>query len=91
MRDPHIDLADNTYSRLITTNIEERRRYGRLEGYTSATIGNHYLRLTMSGRQKQSFDGIPQDVRVGIRLHAGQVKQLRNFLNKWLDCHYKQN
>ena len=101
MKEPSIDIADNTYSRGKTTDINERRKFGRLVGHTSNTIGNHYLRLTMSEPRKTtewSWREIERtagpdkatETNVGIRLHAGQVKQLKRFLEKWLKCHYSQ-
>lgn len=99
MVEPRIDIADNTYTRGRTTDISERRKWGRLLGYTSNTVGKHYLLLVMcEPRDKMEFalrehervfGKIAEESRSGIRLHAGQVKQLLNFLNKWLDCHYK--
>ena len=99
MKDPTIDICDNTYTRNMTADINKRREYGRLEGYTSNTVGHHYLRLTMSEprtRTEWKWGEIARTAgadkanttRVGIRLHAGQVKQLRNFLDRWLKCHY---
>ncbi len=101
MNDPTIDICDNTYTRNTTTDIDKRREFGRLEGHTSNTVGHHYLRLTMSEprtRTEWRWGEIARTIgadkaittRVGIRLHAGQVKQLRDFLNKWLQCHYKE-
>ena len=97
MKDPTIDIADNAYTR-YTTDIKERRAWGRLRGYTSNTVGNHYLRLTMTEPRERTehawssiarATGRPADETVvGIRLHAGQVKQLKRFLEKWLKCHY---
>ena len=101
MKDPTIDICDNTYTRNMTADINKRREYGRLEGYTSNTVGHHYLRLTMSEPRKRTewqWGEIARTIgadkanttRVGIRLHAGQVKRLRNFLNRWLKCHYEE-
>ena len=101
MKEPTIDICDNTYTRNRTTDINKRREFGRLEGHTSNTVGKHYLRLTMSEprtRTEWQWEQIAltagadkaNTTRVGIRLHAGQVKQLRNFLNKWLQCHYEE-
>ena len=101
MKEPTIDICDNTYTRNITTDINERRAFGRLQGHTSNTAGCHYLSLTISeprtrtewrlGEISRTVGADKADTtRVGIRLHAGQVKQLRNFINKWLQCHYEQ-
>ena len=97
--DPSIDIADNTYTRGQTTDINERRKFGRLLAYTSNTAGAHYLRITMTeprSRMEWQWGEIERtlgpdkakEAVVGIRLHAGQVKQLKRFLEKWLDCHY---
>ena len=100
MKDPQIDIADNTYTR-YTTDIQERRAWGRLQGYTSNTVGNHYLRLTMTQPREKTerhwrsveinFGRSETETVVGIRLHAGQVKQLKRFLEKWLKCHYNHS
>lgn len=98
MKDPSLDMSDNTYTRGRTTDIDERRKFGRLQAYTSNTVGKHYLRITMSEPRKcteWAWNEIERtagkkctETHVGIRLHAGQVKQLKRFLEKWLECHY---
>ena len=101
MRDPSIDIADRTYTRGRKVDIAERRKYGRLEAYTSNTVGSHYLRITMSEPREQTEwvwrekartlgANAATETRVGIRLDAKQVKQLMNYLGKWLQCHYNR-
>ena len=101
MSDPVIDIADRTYTRGRKVDIAERRKYGRLEAHTSNTVGSHYLRITMSEpreRTEWAWQEIARtlgadkatETRVGIRLNARQVKQLMNYLGKWLHCHYRR-
>ena len=102
MSDPVIDIADRTYTRGRKVDIAERRKYGRLEAHTSNTVGSHYLRITMSEpreRTEWAWQEIARtlgadkatETRVGIRLNAKQVKQLMNYLGKWLHCHYHRD
>lgn len=98
MKDPTLEIVDDTYTRGRKCDIDERRAFGWLQAYTSNTVGRDYLRLTMiEPRSKTEWNwreierttiGKADETHVGIRLHVGQVKQLRRFLDKWLSYHY---
>lgn len=100
--EPEIDIADETYTAGAGADLAERRRWGRLIGHTSNTVGRHYLRLTMVEPRDRTEWSWGQhliltkrkctETHVGIRLNAKQVRQLRFFLDEWLDEHrqYKE-
>lgn len=98
MKDPTLEILDDTYTRGRKCDINERRKFGWLQAYTSNTVGRDYLRLTMIEPRSQTewywqeiartAIGNPDETRVGIRLHVGQVKRLRRFLDEWLAYHY---
>ena len=83
MKDPTLELLDDTYTRGLSCTIDERRKFGWLQAYTSNTVGRDYLRLTMieprsltewNWREMARETGDPPgETRVGIRLHVGQV------------------
>ena len=97
MKDPSLELLDDTYTRGRKVDIAERRKYGWLQAYTSNTVGRDYLRITMieprsetewGWRETERAGGKADKTHVGIRIHFGQVKQLRRFLDRWLAYHY---
>ena len=96
MKDPTLEILDDTYTHGRGADINERRKFGYLMAHTSNTVGHDYLRLTMqeprsrtewAWRETERVCGKATETRVGIRLHAGQVKRLRRFLGKWLEYH----
>ena len=98
MKDPTLELLDDTYTRGRTVDIKERMEFGHMTAHTSNTVGRHYLRITMSEPRSRTEwawqqtemacgKGKADETHVGIRLHARQVQQLKRFLEKWLRCH----
>ena len=94
--DPVIEMFDDTYVR-HAGNLLDRARYGHLTARTSNSVGRHYLRITLHQprtktewawkQQEVAGLGSATETHVGIRLHARQVKRLKRFLEKWLQCH----
>lgn len=94
--DPSIEILDETYTRHAASRAE-RAKYGHLTAHTSNTVGRHYLTIAMhEPRSRTEWCwkqnevaglGVATQTNIGIRLHAGQVKRLRRFLDRWLQCH----
>lgn len=76
----YLDMADTTYSR--GENIEECRKWGRVEIYDSNTVGKYYLCLLVSA-SKGNVSGREESAH--IRLNRGQVKQIIKALQKFLE------
>lgn len=99
MSDPTLKMLDETYTAGRKVDIAERLKFGMLTAHTSNTVGRDYLRITMHEPRSQtewhwretervSKDGKADETHVGIRLHVGQVRRLRRFLDRWLEYHY---
>lgn len=96
--DPTLEMLDETYTAGRKADIAERRRFGWLTAHTSNTVGRDYLRITMIEPRSQTEwnwqemarggIGKADETHVGIRLHVGQVRRLRRFLDQWLEYHY---
>ena len=89
------EIVNETY---VTGEGEDPKKYGYIEGYTSNTVGETYLRLNVKSiPDKEQYDTyarsgclehfeykIGKPYGEGIRLSKKQAKRLIKELKKWL-------